>query len=206
MDFPLSLRVPAWCKNPRLTVNGATVTGQRTAKGFLVLQRAFEPGDLVTLTLPMETAVTRWPQDGVGIEHGPLVYSLAIKANWKSVVEEKYTTAEYPSWEATPASGWNYGVALDAAQPASGIKFERRSDQASREIDPWENPPTTLSVPARKIEGWELQESPKNPAQKFTPPLPDLSTSKVGQTVDRLTLVPYGSTELRVTIFPAVKA
>ncbi len=84
----------------------------------------------MTLTLPMETAVTRWPQDGVGLEHGPLVYSLAIKANWKSVVEEKYTTPEYPSWEATPASDWNYGLALDAAQPTNGIEFNTRPEQS----------------------------------------------------------------------------
>ena len=48
--------------------------------------------------------------------------------------------------------------------------------------------------------------NPKNPTQKFTPPLPDLSTSEVIQTMERLTLVPYGSTELRVTIFPTVRA
>ena len=206
VGFPLSLRIPAWCKSPRLTVNGAATLGQRTSKGFLVLQRAFQPGDVVTLTLPMETVVTRWPQDGVGVEHGPLVYSLSIKANWTSVVEEKYTTAEYPSWEATPASDWNYGLALDATQPTSGIEFKRRPAQASEELDPWANPPTMLSVPARKIEDWELQANPKNPDQKFTPQLPEPGTSQVSQTVERLTLVPYGSTELRVTIFPALKA
>ena len=206
VSFPLSLRIPAWCRSPRLTVNGAAALGQRTVKGFLVLQRAFQPGDVVTLTLPMETTVTRWPQGGVGVEHGPLVYSLAIKADWKPVVEERYTTTEFPSWEARPTSDWNYGLALDAPQPGGGIVFERRLDQASDGLDPWQNPPTTLSVPARKIEDWELQTNPKDPAQKFTPPLPDLSLSKVSRTAERLTLVPYGSTELRVTIFPALKA
>ena len=94
---------------------------------------------------------------------------------------------------------------MSAAQPTGGIEFKRRADHAGENLDPWENPPTTLSVPARKIEDWELQVSPKNPAQKFTPQLPEPGTSKVSEAVERLTLVPYGSTELRVTIFPAVK-
>ncbi len=203
VTFPLSLRIPAWCQNPRLTLNGMSVTGQRTAKGFLLLRHTFKPGDTLTLTLPMKTAVTRWPEGGVGLEHGPLVYSLAIEANWRSVVEEKYTTAEYPSWEATPASDWNYGLVVNAAQPARGIEFHRRTD-ASQELDPWSNPPCTLSASARKIVDWHLQGSPKDPAQKFTPPLPALNTSQVSHTVEHLTLVPYGSTELRLTIFPAL--
>ncbi|MGA2808146.1 MAG: beta-L-arabinofuranosidase domain-containing protein [Terracidiphilus sp.] len=203
--FPLSLRIPAWCDAPRVTVNGTSVAGTRTSKGFLVVQRSFNPGDQVTLTLPMKLAISHWPQNGVGIEHGPLVYALAIKENWTPRVEAKYTTAEFPSWEATPASAWNYGVAVDPATLASEVEFKRRPVAEGGELDPWTNPPSTITVPARKIEGWELQSNPDDASQKFTPPLPDLSESKVSGTLERVTLVPYGSTQLRVTIFPAVR-
>jgi hypothetical protein len=206
VNFPLSLRIPAWCRNPTLTVNGVPTNAVRTAKGFMVVRRTYKPGDTLTLTLPMETAVTHWPQGGIGLEHGPLVYSLAIKTEWKPIVEDKYTTAEYPSWEATPTRDWNFGLALDLTQPTRGIEFKRRLDHAGEKLDPWENPPTLLRVGARKIENWELLANPEDPAQKFTPPLPELSSSKISQTVVQLTLVPYGSTQLRLTIFPTVTA
>jgi hypothetical protein len=61
-------------------------------------------------------------------------------------------------------------------------------------------------VPVKKIEDWELQSNPDNASQKFTPPLLDLSASKISQAVERVALVPYGSTHLRVTIFPKVFA
>jgi hypothetical protein len=205
VTFPLGLRIPAWCEKPRIAVNGAPVVAARTDKGFVVLRRTFKPGDQVTLTLPMKLAVSHWPRNGIGIEHGPLVYSLAIKENWTPKIEPKYSTAEFPSWEATAASAWNYGIALDPAKLTSELEFKREPAGQNQGVDPWENPPTTVTVPARKIEDWELQANPDNPAQKFTPPLPDLRTSKVSEQVERLTLVPYGSTQLRVTIFPAVR-
>ena len=204
--FPLSLRIPAWCDTPHLTVNGAPVEASRTPQGFLVLRRKFSPGDVVTLTLPMKVAVTHWPQNGMGIERGPLVYSLPIRENWTARVEPRYTTAEFPSWEATPASAWNYGIALDPAKLASEVEIKRRPLVQNQRDDPWENPPITLTAPARKIEDWELQSNPDNSEQEFTPPLPELSMSKVSETVERVSLVPYGSTQLRVTIFPAVRS
>jgi hypothetical protein len=60
-------------------------------------------------------------------------------------------------------------------------------------------------VPVRRIEGWELQANPANGAQKFTPPLPDRETTKISESIERIALVPYGSTQLRMTIFPKVK-
>jgi hypothetical protein len=206
VTFPLSLRIPAWCDEPLLALNGAPVAASRTSKGFLLLHRSFKPGDEVTLSLPMKLAITEWPQNGMGIEHGPLVYALPIKENWTTRVEPKYTTADFPSWEATPASAWNYAIALDPAKLNSEVEFKRKQVAQNQELDPWENPPTKLIVPVRRVEDWELQSNPDDASQKFTPPLPDLSSSKVSETVERVTLVPYGSTQLRVTIFPATRS
>lgn len=204
--FPLALRIPAWCDHPHIAVNGAVVPVARDAHGFAILQRTFKPGDMVTLTLPMKVSVTEWPQNGIGIEHGPLVYSLAIKENWTPKVEARYTTPEFPSWEATPASAWNYGLALDPAKPPVSVEFHRKPLSGDEAFDPWQNAPTSLTVPAKKIEDWTLQSNPDKPNQEFTPPLPDLATSKISETRERITLVPYGSTQLRLTIFPALRS
>jgi uncharacterized protein len=200
VEFPLSLRIPAWCTEPRLAVNEREVALPQVRNGFATLKRRFDPGDTLTLTLPMKTAVSRWPQGGIGVEHGPLVYSLAIKESWAPVVEEKYTTAEFPSWNAHPASDWNYGLAVDEAHLDEQIKVLRKAMTP----DPWVDPPVSLSAPAKRIAGWELQANPDAPNQLFTPPLPEISADTLS-TEERLTLVPYGSTHLRLTIFPDVK-
>jgi hypothetical protein len=96
-------------------------------------------------------------------------------------------------------------LALDPAKLESEVQFQRKPGAEGRELDPWTNPPSTITVPARKIEGWELQINPDDAKQIFTPALPDLSVRQVSPTVERVTLVPYGSTQLRVTIFPEVR-
>lgn len=172
----------------------------------MVLDRTFAPDDTLVLTLPMKLKISRWPQNGIGIERGPLVNSLPIQAKWSSTVIPRNSTAEFPSWEATPESAWNYGLALDESNLEKQVEVKQEPVAADESFDPLENPPITLTVPARKIEGWELMANPEDPDQKFTPVLPDLTASQASGPVERITLTPYGSTKLRVTIFPAVQA
>lgn len=200
--FPLLLRIPGWCKEPHLALNGRSLQFPSVHKGFVRLERTFLPGDRVTLTLPMQTVLTYWPGDGLGIEHGPLVYALAVKEDWAPVVAPKWSTAEFPEWDARAATAWNYGIGVSETQLVSQAQFERKP----MTDDPWAEPPVTFTVPVRKISSWYLNVNPRHPEWKETPPLPEIdddlasALSKVG--IERVSLVPYGATQLRLAIFP----
>lgn len=200
------LRIPSWCDAPHVKVNGASIGAIRAQNGFLVLSRKFNPGDVVTLNLPMKVAVTEWPDNGVGVERGPLVYALPVDAKWSSFAEAGYSSEEFPTWEARPTGKWNYGVALEPGK-ASHVEVRKKKSAAGLENSPWpwSDAPVSLVVPAREVEGWELRSNPQNPKQKFTSPLPKSGTYKTSNKLERIALVPYGATQLRVSIFPKLK-
>lgn len=204
VHFCLSLRIPAWCKLPALKVNGAAVTLPEVRSGFAHLQRTFSPGDRITLHLPMHVQISRRPDNGICIERGPLVFSLPVKERWTSVVKPKWSTTEFPQWTATPASPWNYGIALSEINGLSALDVEQRPMRP----DPWREPPVTITVPVKQLPNWDLQAPAAHAERLQTPPLKSLNEQELralaDAPVERIALVPYGATQLRLTVFPGI--
>jgi hypothetical protein len=197
--FPFLLRIPVWCHTPQIKLNGIEVR-THNRNGFAALRRIFRPGDVVTLRLPMNVKMTEWPHNGIGVERGPLVYALPIEAKWSSIAEAAYSSEEFPTWQADPVGAWNYGVLPDLTQ------IEVKESKPSRNIEtsswPWSSASITLTIPARKLQNWKYEVNPKAPHQKFTPPLPESANIQSSPTTERLTLLPFGATKLRMSIFP----
>ena len=222
LRFALSLRIPRWSDAPRIFLNDRAAPLPEPKNGFTTVTRTWAPGDKLTLVLPMAVSMTRWPEGGVAIEHGPLVYSLGIRENWTSRPIPGCSSAEFPSWSASAATPWNYGLAIEESKLRSQTRFERKPPAD----DPWVDPPVELVAPVREISGWKLAFDPNNPERKFSPPLPTCGHAKypaplvpprdfnpgntepvavtVAHFTEMATLVPLGSTHLRVTILPDV--
>lgn len=81
LEFGLHLRIPDWCAQPRLTLNGKPLPLE-IQKGYAVVHRLWQPEDRLALELPMtplfmeahpRVEADRWQ---VAIQRGPLVYCL----------------------------------------------------------------------------------------------------------------------------------
>jgi DUF1680 family protein len=81
-EFALKVRLPGWCAGPSLTINGQPVSPLEKIRGYAHLQRRWEKGDVVELTLPMPVQrVKAHPKveadrGRVALQRGPLIYCL----------------------------------------------------------------------------------------------------------------------------------
>lgn len=77
----LALRLPDWCAEPAVSLNGEAITGE-ASRGYLYLNRRWQEGDTLTLTLPMPVRrvygnpQVRQQAGKVALQRGPLVYCL----------------------------------------------------------------------------------------------------------------------------------
>jgi uncharacterized protein len=80
-EFAVSVRIPGWCRNAKMKVNGKTVNLKAaTAKGYAKVSRMWQKGDKIELLLPMPVerieANPKVRQDvgRVALMRGPTVY------------------------------------------------------------------------------------------------------------------------------------
>ena len=193
--FPLYLRVPAWCESGGVRVNGKPVDARWSPQSYLRVERTWSRGDTVSLTLDMPVRVKVWEKNknAVSVSRGPLFFSLKIDERW-----ERYgSDSTWAEWEVFPASPWNYGLVLNADDPARSFVMKTKKPEPL--ALPWTvgAMPVVLTGRGRRIEGWQqdhrgligpLQESP---ARTTVPE-------------EELTFVPMGAARLRVTAFPTV--
>lgn len=80
-NFTLALRIPSWCHDFQLHLNG-TPLAQNPINGYVHISRAWADGDEVTLTLPMPVErMVAHPQirqnaGRIALQRGPVVYCL----------------------------------------------------------------------------------------------------------------------------------
>jgi hypothetical protein len=195
VTFPLRLRIPAWSQNPVLAVNGQSVNAP-AGPTFALINRSWSNGDVVTLQFPMQTSVKTWTgnHSAVSVNYGPLTFSLQIGESYKRI---NNSSDQWPEYEVDATSAWNYGLVLNASNPAQSFTVNKSSAALSTNPFTQQTVPISMQVQAQQIANWQADN------QHVVTPLQDspVLSSAAAQTV---TLIPMGAARLRITAIPTI--
>ena len=194
--FPLELRIPGWCQEPAVDLNGEPIVGL-TQGTFHRIERTWNSGDTVTLRFPMRPTTSRWINDSIAITRGPLVFSLLIQEKtWKST--QAFLDGEFHTCEIRPKSAWNYALLLkDPDNPPIEVAVaEEMPEQPFKATDA----PVRLKLRGFRTDagGWGKYRN-DFPARAVDPPESPVEPSDKAEVV---TLIPYGAAQCRITYFP----
>jgi hypothetical protein len=192
--FPFHLRIPGWCKNPEMKVNGQKVE-MTSNQNVTILNRTWNNGDVVELRFPMEIRFSNWFEHSLGIERGPLVFAIKVDEEWKEVKSNKF---EDTFFEVYPTSPWNYGI------PNKYVNQESFKVDISEKVStmPWilKNAPIKITNIGKRIPFWQMYEGSTGKIPYSPHPLRKLDTPE-----ENITLLPYGCTTLRIAEIPVVE-
>lgn len=196
VTFPFTLRIPAWCKESTVMVNGEKAQHYRGGQ-LITINRSWKNKDRITLHIPMELTTTNWGKNSRAVERGPLVYALKLGERWEKGNEP--TEGEYMS--VYPTEAWNFGLTEDVVKNPS-VEL-RVTSTGMKEPFVWnkDHAPIELIAPAKKIPGWI---SVDGVAHQPVTDRNGIYKGPVDPKTVNITLIPYGFTKVRVVAFPVV--
>ena len=212
--FPFVFRIPGWCKEYQLKLNeaplqlpqgggnvpGASPRGSLEGAGsFVNLERDWNDGDVVTLSLTMTPKVVEAAnRQGKYVECGPLLLTYPVSAtvtedtNTYSNMNGKEPGDGFKCWSMKPSGSFNYALYTDAETLTLNIDEEKLKNAYPFDL---EGNPLSVALPVRPIT-WTLEKD------RYNPVLPASEHVVFSGGQRNISLVPYGAAKLRVTVFP----
>lgn len=193
VSFPLYVRIPGWCDQPVITLNGQALKTAAKPKSLVMIERTWTSGDKLTVQFPLEVKVKTWAKqkNAVSVERGPLTFSVKIAEKSVPYRPER----KWAAWEIMAASPWNYGLVIAQGDPAKSFKVVSKPWPADNQPFKWDQAPVELLARARKIPNWT--ENLWGTIDVLQP-----SPIKSSEPVETITMIPMGAGRLRVSQLP----
>ena len=221
----LSLRIPAWTKEYTLTVNGKKRRTE-TVNGYAAVR--VRTGDTVVLSLCFGLTPHHSSDGGIWYSYGPFTLAMPFHEKWERDLKEKRQSDDFPAWNVRTDDSFAYALSGYECGEAKFVRKEAGEDPffdgtvpfeiriPARKLEGWsyrvrknsmyskENPKAAkyaegidekeIALGATFVDDETLVQTPRLPSFEFV-------KEHIGEECE-ITLVPYGCTHLRLTVFP----
>ena len=185
MTFPLSIRIPAFAGSA--AVDGVSVP----AGAFYELEREWNGETTVSVELGFTTELTEGFEGMCSVKRGPLLYALPIGEEWHCLEYEKSGVMRkfpYCDYEILPTTPFAFGFA------SKDFELVESESNAAYLFSP-EGAPVALETALAPVE-WGVENN-------HCKALPE-SRKAIGA-AQKMRLIPYGCTSLRMSVLPMIE-
>ncbi len=211
----LKMRIPSWSNGFKLTVNERSIDID-VSNGYITYP--VNDNDIIRLEFKKAFASHKSPDGGVYFTYGPFLMTLKITPEIEIDKEEKRQTKDFPALAIRPASEWRYAL--------SGYEEPVITEKEATADPFFDSFPVEIKLKARKLNAWDFIRIEQSKIEYdggegidakqmecgatevtddliLTPKLPsrEFIEKNLGDE-EEITLVPYGCTTVRLTVFP----
>ncbi|WP_153630473.1 beta-L-arabinofuranosidase domain-containing protein [Prolixibacter sp. SD074] len=210
VSFPIYLRIPGWCEQASVQINGMQVKANAFPDTFIRIDREWSNNDQIRLELPMRLSCRTWQvnQNSVSVNYGPLTFSLKIAEEYKKISNIKSAIGDskwqktadpnkWPAYKIEPVSPWNYGLVLDKNSLSASMKIVHKKWPKDNFPFTPSNVPIEIQAKGQRIPTWGIDQYGLVAVLPFYP-------VKVQTPVENITLIPMGAARLRISAFPSL--
>lgn len=201
-EFPFVVRIPSWSEKTSVKVNGKEIFDVADADNLLTVKRKWKKGDVMELSFTPQVRLTLWKENARAVERGPLVYALKIPSEKRTVeIESSKKNQGKFYYEYKAKAPWNYALVQVPDSDLEKHYAFSRNEKSSEENFPWseEGAPCSIVTEAVRFNSWKEYNGMAGPM-----PYSIMFNPDVGKKREKIELIPYGCTILRITEFPMV--
>ncbi len=204
VQYPLYIRIPSWATAATIAIgNGAPVNVGSAAGTMYKVQWSGANGPIVSVTLATNPSIrveTDWFNNSTAVYRGALLYALHLEEQFSVLAYNGLNSYDYDIVQPTNTTiAWNSALVMDPTNPGGTMTFQR--------VGPVPDVPFSstiqsniITAQARVVNGWGF--APDGSA--MPPPQSPVDCSAAGACggIVTVTLVPFGTTHLRISEIP----
>jgi len=172
VSFPLTIRIPEWAGDVRITASGAEVAvGENTR----TVTKIWQTGDKVTVDFENPIIAKKLVNGELSINRGPLLYVYSWPAKQVRLDIQEFNVPGFEEYNVVPKTAYDTsGLYIDCAEKNFGFSLQQNPE--GNALTPWADPPIELEGTMRTYDRGDKYRA-------------------------KATLVPMGSTLLRFASF-----